>query len=122
MHLRAQLGKATQVKEAVAFSLQTEIGLAEGNTYPFAYTDGKFQLTPAAPTTPAPTKPAPTTPATPTPAGTPTPANTPSATGSLAHTGSDSNAGLYTGLAGALIALGGAAAWLGARRRNATRG
>ncbi|WP_204357873.1 LPXTG cell wall anchor domain-containing protein [Streptomyces sp. ICC1] len=59
---------------------------------------------------------------TPVASATPTAANTPAATGALAHTGSDSNTGLYTGLAGALIALGGAAAWLGARRRNAVRG
>nr|BFD83663.1 hypothetical protein StreXyl84_30640 [Streptomyces sp. Xyl84] len=38
--------------------------------------------------------------------------------GSLAHTGASST-GLYGALAGVLVALGGAAAWIGARRRAA---
>ncbi|MDQ0582399.1 hypothetical protein [Streptomyces rishiriensis] len=45
--------------------------------------------------------------------------NTTSATGSLAATGS--GAGLYGALAAALLAVGGAAAWLGTRRRRAAR-
>ncbi|MFF0963708.1 LPXTG cell wall anchor domain-containing protein [Streptomyces sp. NPDC003703] len=40
--------------------------------------------------------------------------------GSLAHTGASST-GLYSALAGVLVALGGAAAWIGARRRRAAR-
>ncbi|MFZ3471155.1 LPXTG cell wall anchor domain-containing protein [Streptomyces sp. 4.24] len=134
VHLRARLGEWTQVKKTIDINLQTEIGLAEGNTYGFAGAEGTFQLSPAtaptptapttAPASPKPTAPAPTGSATTTPvaSATPTAANTPAATGALAHTGSDSNTGLYTGLAGALIALGGAAAWFGARRRNAVRG
>ncbi|MFJ6052411.1 LPXTG cell wall anchor domain-containing protein [Streptomyces sp. NPDC092307] len=136
LHLRTSFGPHTDFKKATTVKLQATIGLAEGNTYQFAGADTQFQLTPAttpttpaptspAPTTPAPTSPAPTSPAatTPAPATTAlTTANAPAATGSLAHTGSDSNTGLYTGLAGALIALGGAVAWLGARRRKAVRG
>lgn len=38
--------------------------------------------------------------------------------GSLAHTGASST-GLYSALAGVLVALGGAAAWIGSRRRAA---
>ncbi|MFB7594608.1 LPXTG cell wall anchor domain-containing protein [Streptomyces sp. NPDC056160] len=40
--------------------------------------------------------------------------------GSLAHTGASST-GLYSALAGVLVALGAAAAWIGARRRRAAR-
>ncbi|QJT03003.1 hypothetical protein G9272_24215 [Streptomyces asoensis] len=45
--------------------------------------------------------------------------NTTTATGSLANTGS--GGGLYGALAAALLAVGGAAAWFGTRRRRAAR-
>ncbi|MFD9437150.1 hypothetical protein [Streptomyces sp. NPDC060002] len=47
--------------------------------------------------------------------------DTTSATGSLAATGSGGS-GLYGALAAALLAVGGAAAWFGTRRRRAARG
>ncbi|MFD9301676.1 hypothetical protein ACFWCB_03090 [Streptomyces sp. NPDC060048] len=129
-HVQVKLGPKAQLKKLNPVKVTATVGLAEGNTYPFLSAEQEFQLGPKAtapaPTTPAPTKPAPTTPApsgsattAPAATATPTAANTPAATGSLAHTGSDSNTGLYTGLAGVLIALGGAAAWFGARRRAA---
>lgn len=133
VRLQVKLGPKTPANKAVSILLTTKIGLAEGNTFQFGGAAQKVHFTPKtttpAPTTPAPTSPAPTTPAptasattTPVATATPTKANTPAATGSLAHTGSNSNTGLYTGLAAALVALGGAAAWLGARRRKAVRG
>ncbi|MBT2448330.1 LPXTG cell wall anchor domain-containing protein [Streptomyces sp. ISL-43] len=131
-YVQVKLGPQTQVKKLTLVKATASVALAEGNTHSFLSADQQFQLGPVkpaspAPTTPAPTSPAPTSaaPATSAPAPTtaaPTTANTPAATGSLAHTGSDSNTGLYTGLAGVLIALGGAAAWFGARRRRAVRG
>ncbi|MFE2289112.1 LPXTG cell wall anchor domain-containing protein [Streptomyces sp. NPDC059443] len=133
VRLQVKLGPKAPTNKAFAVVLTTNIGLAEGNDYLFGSAVQKIIFVPkATPTSPAPTTPAPTSPApaSPTTAPTsaapttaaPTTANAPAATGSLAHTGADSNTGLYTGLAAALIALGGAAAWLGARRRKAVRG
>ncbi|MFK0235738.1 LPXTG cell wall anchor domain-containing protein [Streptomyces vinaceus] len=134
VHLRTSLGPNTDFKKATDVTLQSHIGLAEGNTYEFAGSETKFQLAPAATTTspaPTPSKSATTQPsasASPSPSSSTTAAvaantNTKAtgSTGSLAHTGADSNTGLYSGLAAVLVALGGAAAWLGARRRRATR-
>ncbi|WP_405490311.1 hypothetical protein [Streptomyces sp. NBC_00096] len=132
--VQVKLGPKAELTQLTTVKATASTGLSEGNSYPFLFTEQQFPLGPAgpaptspAPTSPAPTTPAPTTPATPTgsanttPAATATPStgNTPAPAGSLAHTGSDSRTGLYTGLAGVLIALGGAAAWLGARRRTA---
>lgn len=134
VHLRAKLGPKTEVKKETAVELTAYVFLAEGNDSPFTTAKTEFRLAPSTPdtkpTTPAPTSAAPTTPASAAPA-TAVPAssapatagNAPAATGSLAHTGSDSRTGLYSGLAAVLIGLGGAAAWLGARRRGGvTRG
>ncbi|MFD7839632.1 hypothetical protein [Streptomyces sp. NPDC059761] len=134
LHLRASFGPNTDFKKATDVTLHAGVSLPEGNTYEFSGADTKFQLTPpTATTSPAPT---PSKSATAQPSTSPSPSASASAsatavvansntkatgaTGSLAHTGADSNTGLYAGLAAALVALGGAAAWLGARRR-ATR-
>ncbi|MER7465684.1 LPXTG cell wall anchor domain-containing protein [Streptomyces sp. NPDC097981] len=138
LRLRASFGPNTDFKKATDVTLHAGVGLPEGNTYEFSGADAKFQLAPPTATTspsPTPSKSATTQPSTsPSPSAsastststvavgnTNTTAN--GSTGSLAHTGADSNTGLYAGLAAVLVALGGAAAWLGARRRNsAARG
>ncbi|MFK0045195.1 hypothetical protein ACIQU4_13955 [Streptomyces sp. NPDC090741] len=131
VHLRAKLDPKSTLKKETTVTLGAQIGLAEGNTYPFASTEAKFQFAPAT-TTPSPA-PTPSKSATTQPSTSPSPSASASATavvaannntkatgatGSLAHTGADSNTGLYSGLAAVLVALGGAAAWLGARRRT----
>ncbi|MFB7981211.1 LPXTG cell wall anchor domain-containing protein [Streptomyces vinaceus] len=135
LHLRTSFGPNTDVKKATEVTLNSSFSMAEGNTSPFAGSMTKFQLAPATATTspsPTPSKSATTQPsasASPSPSSSTTAAvvaantNTKAtgSTGSLAHTGADSNTGLYSGLAAVLVALGGAAAWLGARRRRATR-
>ncbi|MBT2467349.1 LPXTG cell wall anchor domain-containing protein [Streptomyces sp. ISL-66] len=140
-YVQLKLGPKSQIKKLTKAKATAQVHLTEGLVFSFVENSQQFSLGPAAPapttpapTSPAPTKPVPATPAptTPAPTGsttttpvastTPIAANAPVATGSLAHTGSDSNTGLYTALAAALIALGGAAAWLGARRRKAVRG
>ncbi|WP_327283989.1 MULTISPECIES: LPXTG cell wall anchor domain-containing protein [unclassified Streptomyces] len=134
LHLRTSFGPNTDYKKPTTVTLQASVNLPEGNTYEFASAETKFQLAPQTATTspsPTPSKSATTQPstspshsasATTVAAGnTNTTAN--GSTGSLAHTGADSNTGLYSGLAAVLVALGGAAAWLGARRRrSAARG
>ncbi|WP_328299456.1 hypothetical protein OG389_17630 [Streptomyces sp. NBC_00435] len=139
-YLQVRLGPKARLTKVTTVKATASIGLSEGNSYPFLYPEQQFPLGPAgpAPTSPAPTGPAPTspaptapapapsgstsTPATPAATATPSTGNTPAPTGSLAHTGSDSDTGLYTGLAGALIALGGAVAWVASRRLRADRG
>ncbi|MFD7081026.1 LPXTG cell wall anchor domain-containing protein [Streptomyces sp. NPDC059918] len=134
VHLRTSFGPNTDFKKATDVTLNAGVALAEGNTTEFSGAETKFQLAPATATTspsPTPSKSATTQPsANPSPSSSTTTAaaatttnNTKAtgATGSLAHTGADSNTGLYSGLAAVLVALGGAAAWLGARRRRATR-
>ncbi|WP_438313330.1 LPXTG cell wall anchor domain-containing protein [Streptomyces sp. HUAS TT3] len=74
---------------------------------------GKIDLAPAQGASASPSASASTTAA----AGTTT--GTTGSSGSLASTGADSNTGLYSALAAALVAAGGAAVWLGARRRRA---
>ncbi|MFJ3171762.1 LPXTG cell wall anchor domain-containing protein [Streptomyces roseus] len=134
LHLRTSFGPNTDYKKATDVTLQASVGLAEGNTYEFSGAETKFQLAPATATTsPSPT-PSKSATAQPSASASPSPSSSTTAvgaantntkatgtTGSLAHTGADSNTGLYAGLAAALVALGGAAAWLGARRRRATR-
>ncbi|MFF3652144.1 LPXTG cell wall anchor domain-containing protein [Streptomyces sp. NPDC002181] len=134
VHLRTSFGPNTDFKKATDVTLNAGVALAEGNTTEFSGAETKFQLAPATATTspsPTPSKSATTQPsASPSPSSSTTTAaaattttNTKAtgATGSLAHTGADSNTGLYSGLAAVLVALGGGAAWLGARRRRATR-
>ncbi|MFD9405426.1 hypothetical protein ACFWBN_00090 [Streptomyces sp. NPDC059989] len=135
VQLRVSLGKDTELTKKTAIRMDAETGLAQGNTYPFKGSSVTFPLKPIA--EPAPSSTPSTTPSK-APASTPevrpaaatssaavAPAGntnltttTGSATGSLASTGSSSATGLYAGLAGALVALGAAAAWLGARRRR----
>ncbi|MBT2478507.1 hypothetical protein [Streptomyces sp. ISL-94] len=135
--LRLSLGKDTKLKKKTTITMEARIRLANGgNTYPFEDSSVQFPLAPITEPTPAVT---PSAPPAKTPSGTtkvePASATsssavaagntnltttTGSATGSLASTGSDSAMGLYAGLAAALVALGAAAAWLGARRRRAT--
>ncbi|MGW8778800.1 LPXTG cell wall anchor domain-containing protein [Streptomyces sp. NPDC055796] len=136
LHLRTSFGPNTDYKKATDVTLQAGVGLAEGNTYDFAGAETKFQLAPATATTspsPTPSKSATTQPsaspsasasssATAVAANTTTNTKATGASGSLAQTGADSNTGLYSGLAAVLVGLGGAAAWLGARRRRAVRG
>ncbi|GHE59005.1 LPXTG cell wall anchor domain-containing protein [Streptomyces vinaceus] len=134
LRLRTSFGPNTDYKKATDVTLHAGVRLAEDNSTEFSGDDTKFQLAPATATTspsPTPSKSATTQPsasASPSPSSSTTAAvaantNTTAtgSTGSLAHTGADSNTGLYSGLAAVLVALGGAAAWLGARRRRATR-
>lgn len=135
VHLRAKLGPQSKLKKETTVTLNARTGLAEGNTHQVWSAAAKFQVAPATTgtgatgTTPSP---APSTSATARPStgatasspasATPVAAGTTTkATGSLATTGAGSGTGLYAGLAAVLVALGGAAAWLGARRRRATR-
>ncbi|MEV5282331.1 hypothetical protein [Streptomyces sp. NPDC052811] len=129
--LRINLGLRTQLKRVTPVTAEARVSLASGNTYPFDFAQARFSLgpveQPTAPTgkpsakpsgTPA-TKPADSASSS-TPAVTANNAalTTTSTTGSLAHTGADSHTGLYAGVAAALVAFGGALAWLGARRRR----
>ncbi|UUU40888.1 hypothetical protein [Streptomyces sp. NBC_00162] len=133
--LRVSLGKDTKIKKKTTITMSVEVAPAKGNTYPLKSVEVQFPLVPFA-------EPAPSSTPTTTPSATPTktpgsstvaqPAaatsssaaaagNTHVATtgsGSLAATGAQSGTGLYAGLAAALVALGAAAAWLGARRRR----
>ncbi|OKK18109.1 hypothetical protein AMK16_17180 [Streptomyces sp. CB00455] len=133
--LRVSLGKNTQLTKKTTITMEVEVSPAKGNTYPFHSGSVTFPLAPITDPAPSPTpsKSPVKTPVTSTTvqpaaatssasvvaAGNPHLTTTASATGSLAHTGSNSGTGLYAGLAAALVALGAAAAWLGARRRRA---
>ncbi|GAA2421434.1 LPXTG cell wall anchor domain-containing protein [Streptomyces mauvecolor] len=132
--LRINLGVKTQIKKVTPITAEADVSLASGNTYPFGGATAQFSLGPidegtTTPTTKPSTKPTGTPSAKPaaSAAGSAAPVaaagnanltTATSATGSLAHTGADSNTGLYAGVAAALVALGGAVAWLGARRRR----
>ncbi|MGW2816772.1 hypothetical protein [Streptomyces sp. NPDC001415] len=130
--LRINLGVKTQIKKVTPITAAVDVSLASGNTYPFGGATAQFALGPidegTAPATKPSTKPTGTpsakpgasaaTSAAPVAAGNANLTTTTSATGSLAHTGADSHTGLYAGIAAALVALGGAVAWLGARRRR----
>ncbi|MEJ8643261.1 LPXTG cell wall anchor domain-containing protein [Streptomyces sp. MS1.HAVA.3] len=135
MRVQARLGAKTQLKKASPIKLESYVALASDNAFPFVRSEADFTLGPVKPTTPA-TPTAPTGTPSSTPSGTPsaTPAASASASasatpvasasastapgGNLAKTGSDTNIGLYSGLAAALVGLG-AAAWYAARRRTA---
>ncbi|MCX5147062.1 LPXTG cell wall anchor domain-containing protein [Streptomyces sp. NBC_00320] len=136
LHLRASFGPNTDFKKATDVTLHAGVSLPEGNTYEFAGADTKFQLTPPTATTSPSPSPTPSKSATAQPSASASPsasATTATAggtnsntkatgsTGTLAKTGAGSDTGLYAGLAATLVVLGGAAAWLGARRRRATR-
>ncbi|MEU9230814.1 hypothetical protein [Streptomyces subrutilus] len=133
--LRVTLGQDTRLEKKTTVTMEVEVAHSTGNTYPFTSGSVRFPLTPNTDPAPAPSAtPAPSASATPTKAPATAPAVQPAAatssaaatgnthttatgSGSLAATGS-SGTGLYAGLAGALVALGAAAAWLGARRRR----
>ncbi|MFE9631527.1 hypothetical protein [Streptomyces sp. NPDC006463] len=132
--LRVSLGKGTELKKKTTITMSVEVSLAKGNTWPFNSGSVKFPLTPIVETQPTPSPTPSTTPSKTSSATTVKPASatssaavasgntnvttTGSATGSLASTGSSSGTGLYAGLAAALVSLGAAVAWLGARRRR----
>ncbi|MFD5550631.1 hypothetical protein ACFWJQ_28365 [Streptomyces goshikiensis] len=138
--LQVKLGPKTQITRPTLVTLQAGVALDEKKVEYISTTATDFKLAPAkqATTKPEQTKTEQSKPAKPagstttqvsqtasssavTPVTAPA-GGTPQASGSLARTGSDSNTGLYAGLAAVLVALGGAAAWLGARRRGgATR-
>ncbi|CAL9468025.1 hypothetical protein SUDANB120_02780 [Streptomyces sp. enrichment culture] len=136
VRLQVKLGPKAKATQRTEFDVTAEFAHAEGNTVPFASAVTKIQLAPAAPASPSPSptpkastsasaspSPSPSTTATATAtAGTTTTTTTTTggSSGSLAATGADSRTGLFAALSAALIAAGGAAAWLGARRRKAT--
>ncbi|AXE26874.1 hypothetical protein C0216_28685 [Streptomyces globosus] len=133
--LQVKLGPKAKPAQRTEFDVAAEFGHAEGNQVPFASAVTKIQLAPAATASPSPSPsptPKPSTSASASPS--PSPSTTATATavtttttttggtsGSLAATGADSRTGLFAALSAALIAAGGAAAWLGARRREATQ-
>ncbi|MFI5637282.1 hypothetical protein ACIA8H_07615 [Streptomyces goshikiensis] len=139
--LQVKLGPKTQITRPTLVTLQAGVALDEKKVEYISTTATDFKLAPAKQATTKPEQPKTEQPKAAKPAGSTTTAQvsqaassstvtpvtapaggTPQASGSLAHTGSDSNTGLYAGLAAVLVALGGAAAWLGARRRGgATR-
>ncbi|MFG2875188.1 LPXTG cell wall anchor domain-containing protein [Streptomyces sp. NPDC048337] len=130
VRLRVKLGAKTQVKGVSPLTLESHVGLGSETTWPFASTQVTFGLGPAKPTTP--TSPSPTPSGTPSPTASATPSasatatpsasasasTTPTTGGNLAKTGSDTNVALYSGLAAALVALGGTSLWLATRRRR----
>ncbi|MBT1184212.1 hypothetical protein HET69_09330 [Streptomyces sp. CJ_13] len=131
--LQVKLGPKTQITRPTLVTLHAGVALDEKKVEYISTTATDFKLAPAKQATTKPGQPKAAKPAGSTttttqvsqtasssavspvtaPAG-----GTPQASGSLAHTGSDSNTGLYAGLAAVLVALGGAATWLGARRRG----
>ncbi|MGR4881822.1 hypothetical protein ACIPUC_20850 [Streptomyces sp. LARHCF249] len=133
--LRVNLGENTKIKQKATVTMEVEVSHATGNTYPLKTVGVKFPLVPFAQPVPSGT-PSTTPSATPTKAPATSPSVQPAAatsssaaaagnthttttgSGALASTGSSSGTGLYAGLAAALVALGAAAAWLGARRRR----
>ncbi|WP_030298670.1 LPXTG cell wall anchor domain-containing protein [Streptomyces katrae] len=134
VHLRVKVGPNAKLAKETTAILYAPVRPADDNTFAFATAEARFQIAPATATTspsPTPSKSATTQPST-----SPSPSASSSATavaaattntkatgasGTLAQTGADTNTGLYSGLAAVLVALGGGAAWLGARRRRATR-
>ncbi|MFE3787345.1 hypothetical protein [Streptomyces goshikiensis] len=136
--LQVKLGPKTQITRPTLVTLEAGVALDEKKAEYISTTATDFKLAPAKQATTKPeqpkaeAKPTGSTTQVPQPSSTAsssavTPVTAPAggnpqASGSLAHTGSDSDTGLYAGLAAVLVALGGAAAWLGARRRGgATR-
>ncbi|MFD9413191.1 hypothetical protein ACFWC9_00465 [Streptomyces goshikiensis] len=143
--LQVKLGPKTQVTRPTLVTLQAGVALDEKKVEYISTTSTDFKLAPAKQATTKPEQPKPVQSKPAKPAGsttqvsqtsssassaassaTVTPVTAPAGgtaqtSGSLAHTGSDSNTGLYAGLAAVLVALGGAAAWLGARRRGGAR-
>ncbi|MGW5342175.1 LPXTG cell wall anchor domain-containing protein [Streptomyces sp. NPDC004050] len=131
--VQIKLGPKSKLTKVTAFEMATDVFLNEGNTYPFTgIKGGKIDLAPAqgasspspSPSTSASPSPSASASASPsasasTTAAAGTTTGTTGSSGSLASTGADSNTGLYSALAAALVAAGGAAVWLGARRRRA---
>ncbi|MEU6867478.1 hypothetical protein ABZ924_30255 [Streptomyces sp. NPDC046876] len=129
VHLRAKVGPKATLKKDTTVTLDAFVGLAEGNKIPFVEAKAGFQFGPVTTASPSPSPSASaSTSASPSPSasasastgtGTGTSTGTGTTSGSLATTGADSNTGLYSALAAALVAAGGAFVWLGARRRKA---
>ncbi|MFD8416399.1 LPXTG cell wall anchor domain-containing protein [Streptomyces sp. NPDC059650] len=131
--VQIKLGPKSKLTKVTAFEMATDVFLNEGNTYPFTgIKGGKIDLAPAqgasspspSPSTSASPSPSASASASPSASASTTAAGgtttgTTGSSGSLASTGADSNTGLYSALAAALVAAGGAAVWLGARRRRA---
>ncbi|MFK0257296.1 hypothetical protein [Streptomyces sp. NPDC090445] len=136
--IQIKLGPKSKLTKTTAFTVATDVFLNEGNTHPFTgIRGGKIDLAPAQGTSSP--SPSPTTSASPSPSASAsasasaspsasasttaaaggTTGTTTTGSGSLANTGANSNTGLYSALAAALVATGGAAVWLGARRRKA---
>ncbi|MFJ1808686.1 MULTISPECIES: hypothetical protein [unclassified Streptomyces] len=133
--LYLSLGEHSDIKKDTAVPLEAMIsmdGSGYFNTMTTNVTAGPAKTTPSSPSA------TPSTPASQSPSASATPSasasssaatttggttggttNTPSATGSLANTGS--GGGLYGALAAVLLAVGGAAAWFGTRRRRVAR-
>ncbi|MFJ9646898.1 hypothetical protein [Streptomyces sp. NPDC101206] len=132
--VQIKLGPKSKLTKATAFEMATDVFLNEGNTYRFTGIEGgRIDLAPAQGTSSP--SPSPSTSASPSPSASASASPSASAStttaaggtttgstgssGSLASTGANSNTGLYSALAAALVATGGAAVWLGARRRKA---
>ncbi|MGW4686707.1 hypothetical protein ACWEPM_17650 [Streptomyces sp. NPDC004244] len=132
--VQIKLGPKSKLTKTTQFTMGTEVFLNEGNTYPFTWIKGgSIDLAPAQGTSSP--SPSPSTSASPSPSASASASPSASAStttaaggtttgstgssGSLASTGANSNTGLYSALAAALVATGGAAVWLGARRRKA---
>ncbi|WP_327316712.1 LPXTG cell wall anchor domain-containing protein [Streptomyces sp. NBC_01235] len=136
--LYLSLGEHSDIKKDTAVPLESLISMDDSgyfNAITTKVTAGPAKTTPSSPSaTPSAT---PSTPASQSPSASATPSasestsaatttggttggtTTTSATGSLANTGSGS--GLYGSLAAVLLAVGGAAAWFGTRRRRTAR-
>ncbi|MFD7625739.1 LPXTG cell wall anchor domain-containing protein [Streptomyces sp. NPDC059851] len=131
--LQIKLGPKAKLTKATQINAIAEVGFAQGNTWAFDRVDTKIELAPPTTTSPSPspsgsaspspsasTSPSPSASASTTAATTGTTTTTTTgSSGTLANTGASSNTGLYSALAAALVATGGAAVWLGARRRKA---
>ncbi|MFE7934903.1 hypothetical protein ACFU6S_40520 [Streptomyces sp. NPDC057456] len=135
--LYLSLGENSDIKKDTAVPLTSSVYMTDSGYFNVVETKvtagpasatSSPSATPSAPASPSPSTSASTTPsasasssaATTTGGTTGGTTNTTSATGSLAATGSG-GAGLYGALAAALLAVGGAAAWFGTRRRRTTR-
>lgn len=134
--LHLSLGEHSDIKKDTAVPLEALISMTDSGYFNTSWTTvtagpalatGSPSATPSTPATQTPSASAPATPsasasssaATTTGGTTGGTTNTTSATGSLANTGSGGS--LYGTLAAVLLAVGGAAAWFGTRRRSATR-
>ncbi|MFD0269833.1 hypothetical protein ACFVGY_25225 [Streptomyces sp. NPDC127106] len=137
--LQVKLVPKTKLTMAAQIELKANVAFTKGNPKVIAAATGKIELAPATSSSPSPS---PTTSASPSPSASTTASasaspsasasttaaaggttsTTTTGSGTLANTGANSHTGLYSALAAALVATGGAAVWLGARRRKAVSG